>query len=98
MIVTLGEKGCGVFRKGHVAWFPAKQVRAVDTTAAGDCFNAAVAVALAEGRTEQEAVEFAICASGIAVTRAGAQESLPYRREVEAREETLPFRAIAQRF
>lgn len=98
VIVTLGEKGCGVFRKGHAAWFPAKQVRAVDTTAAGDCFNAALAVALAEGRTEQEAVEFAICASSIAVTRAGAQESLPSRREVEAREETLPFRAMAQRF
>lgn len=83
VIVTLGEKGCGVFKKGHAEWFSAKQVRAVDTTAAGDCFNAALAVALSEGRTEREAVEFAVCASGIAVTRAGAQESLPLRGEVQ---------------
>ena len=83
VIVTLGEKGCGVFKKGHTDWFAAKQVQALDTTAAGGCFNGALAVALSEGRTEREAVEFAISASAIAVTRRGAQESLPLRGEVE---------------
>lgn len=83
IIVTLGDKGCGVFKKGHTTYYPAKPVKAVDTTAAGDCFNGAFAVALSEGMTEPEAVEFAICASAIAVTRNGAQESLPLRSEVE---------------
>ncbi len=84
IIVTMGDKGCGVFKKGYTAYYPAKSVKAVDTTAAGDCFNGAFAAALAEGMAEADAVEFAICASAIAVTRCGAQESLPLRSEVTA--------------
>lgn len=83
ILVTLGDKGCGVFEKGNSAYYPAKPVKAVDTTAAGDCFNGAFAVALSEGMTEPEAVKFAICASALAVTRSGAQESIPLRSEVE---------------
>ncbi|MCL5039677.1 MAG: ribokinase [Firmicutes bacterium] len=64
--------------------FPAFPVKAVDTTAAGDAFNAALAVALAEGRSLPEAVAFANAAGALATTIPGAQPSLPHRQEVEA--------------
>lgn len=89
IIVTLGDKGCGIFKKGYTAYYPAKKVKAVDTTAAGDCFNGAFATALSEGKTEAEAIQFAVCASAIAVTRNGAQQSLPFRDEVETMSGTL---------
>jgi ribokinase len=57
----------------------------VDTTAAGDVFNGALAVALSEGKTLEAAVEFACEASAISVTRLGAQSSIPYRNEVITR-------------
>jgi len=63
--------------------FPAFSVPALDTTAAGDAFNAALAVYLGEGKTLEEAVFFANAAGALAATRVGAQPSLPYRREVE---------------
>ena len=56
--------------------------KAVDTTAAGDTFNAAFAVALAEGWTMDEAIVFANAAAGLSVTRKGAQTSIPCRSEV----------------
>ncbi|MDD6615799.1 MAG: PfkB family carbohydrate kinase, partial [Lachnospiraceae bacterium] len=69
---------------------PAYKVRAVDTTAAGDSFTAALAVMLAQGKTIREAAEFANCVSAIVVTREGAQSSIPtldevmeYRSEIE---------------
>lgn len=58
------------------------KVKAVDTTAAGDTFNGALAVALLEGKSLREAVLFAHKASSIAVTRIGAQSSIPLRAEV----------------
>jgi ribokinase len=58
-------------------------VEAVDTTAAGDTFNAALAVALAEDRAMAEAIRFANAAAAISVTRMGAQASAPARGEVE---------------
>ena len=59
-------------------------VAAVDTTAAGDCFNGALAVAIAEGHNLSDAVAFACKAASILVTRLGAQASLPHRSEVDA--------------
>jgi ribokinase len=59
-------------------------VRAVDATGAGDVFNGALAVALAEGRTMIEAVRFGTAAAAISVTRPGAQPSAPRRREIQA--------------
>ena len=56
--------------------------KAVDTTAAGDVFNGALAVALSEGKEMEEAVVFANKASAISVTRMGAQASAPYRNEI----------------
>ena len=63
---------------------PAYKVDAVDTTAAGDVFNGALAVYLSEGRNLLDAVRFASAASAIAVTRRGAQSSVPMRNEVDA--------------
>jgi ribokinase len=62
---------------------PGFRVRAVDATAAGDIFNGALAVALAEGRGLAEAVRFANAAAALSVTRSGAQPSAPTRSEIE---------------
>ena len=66
---------------GEVSAF---RVEAVDTVAAGDAFGGALAVALAEGAGLREAVRFGAAAGALAVTRPGAQEAMPSRREVEA--------------
>ncbi len=79
VVITLGSKGCYAAGKIH----PCVKVRAVDTVAAGDTFNGAFVVALAEGKSVDEAVAFAQKASAIAVTRPGAQASVPFRREVK---------------
>ena len=77
VIITLGSKGCYAAGKIH----PCVKVKAVDTVAAGDTFNGAFVVALAEGKEVDEAVAFAQKASAISVTRVGAQPSIPLRRE-----------------
>lgn len=61
---------------------PSPDLRAVDTTAAGDCFNGAFAVALIEGRTPAEAARFACTAAALSITRTGAQTGMPYRSDV----------------
>jgi len=81
-IITLGEAGAWVDTgetQYHVA---ADRVTAVDTTGAGDCFNGVFAAALAEGFVLAEAVRLAIKGAGIAVTRNGAQASMPARHEI----------------
>ena len=83
VIITLGAKGALVFDGEHCEVVPAYKIQAVDTTAAGDVFNGALVVALSEGRTLPEAVRFACKASAISVTRSGAQNSVPYRTEVD---------------
>ncbi|MFT4005832.1 MAG: ribokinase [Lacrimispora sp.] len=83
VVVTLGDKGAMAAGTGGEQFYPARKVKAVDTTAAGDCFNGALATALAEGQKEAAAIRFANQASSIAVTRKGAQESLPQRDELE---------------
>jgi ribokinase len=67
-----------------IAHVPAFPVHAIDTVAAGDCFNGAFAVALLEGLDPQSAARFATAAAAISVTRAGAQASMPARAEVDA--------------
>lgn len=84
VLVTLGEKGVYFAAEGEEKSYPARKVKAVDTTAAGDCFNGAFVTALAEGKTVSNAIAFANLASSIAVTRNGAQSSLPQREEVDA--------------
>ena len=83
VIITLGSKGALIYCDSMVDMVPAIKVVAVDTTAAGDIFNGALTVALAEGRDLREAVRFACKASAISVTRVGAQSSAPYRNEVD---------------
>lgn len=82
VIVTLGEKGAMLVNKQEKVMFAAGKVQGVDTTAAGDCFNGAFAVGLAEGLEPGEAIKFANRAAAVAVTRRGAVESLPWRDEV----------------
>jgi ribokinase len=83
VIVTLGSRGCDVLADGQVQHVPSFPVEAVDTTGAGDCFNAALAVALARGLRMVEAVQYANAAAALAVTRFGAQTSMPMDEEVQ---------------
>ncbi|MDR2497678.1 MAG: ribokinase [Tannerellaceae bacterium] len=83
VILTLGAKGALVYDGHRAEMIAAPKVVAVDTTAAGDVFNGALAVALAESRTIPDAVRFACKAAAISVTRQGAQSSVPYRTEVD---------------
>ncbi|HEX7974313.1 MAG TPA: ribokinase [Anaerolineales bacterium] len=83
VIVTLGEDGALLVDSSQEIRAPACRVKAVDTTAAGDAFVGALAVALADGRSVPEAAAWANAAAAVSVTRAGAQPSLPRRDEVE---------------
>jgi ribokinase len=84
VIVTLGSKGALLVAGSQCQLVPAFPVEAVDTTAAGDCFNGALAVAIAEGSDLISSITFANKAASISVTRMGAQASAPYRDEVES--------------
>jgi ribokinase len=84
VVITLGSEGALVAREEGTQRVPAFPVEVVDTTAAGDAFVAGLAVALLRGSPLPEAVRFANAAGAIAVTRAGAQPSLPRASEVEA--------------
>jgi ribokinase len=83
VVVTLGKEGSCWVQKDCVQAFPSFPVAAVDSTAAGDAFNGALACALAEKRPMREAIRFASAAGAMAVTRKGAQDSLPTRDEIE---------------
>jgi ribokinase len=82
VIITLGAKGAYVRTKEISQIVEGVKVTAIDTTAAGDVFNGALTVAIAEGSELLTAVKFACKASAISVTREGAQSSAPYRTEV----------------
>jgi ribokinase len=84
VVVKLGDRGCVYCGADRTFVAPPFPVRAVDSTAAGDTFNAALAVALVEGMPIEQALRFASAAAAISVTRAGAQTSAPARAEVEA--------------
>lgn len=82
VILTLGAKGAFYKSAEQQALVPAQKVKAVDTTAAGDVFNGALTVALAEGKDWLPAIEFASQAAAISVTRMGAQASAPHRSDL----------------
>jgi ribokinase len=84
VIVKLGAQGCVIANRHFCDHVPGFVVDPVDTTAAGDTFNAAFAVALAESMPVHVAARFAHAAAAISVTRFGAQSSIPTRAEVEA--------------
>ena len=83
ILVTLGEEGASLYSNKTNITVPAYKVDAIDTVAAGDCFNGAFVTALSKGESEEEAIRFANMASAIAVTRRGAQTSIPTLKEVE---------------
>lgn len=82
VIITLGSKGCLIREEGVSYRIDAFKVEPVDTTAAGDTFNGALYVGLSEGMDLKQAAVMASKASSIAVTRMGAQSSIPYREEL----------------
>lgn len=84
VVLTLGERGAWWATPDGSGLIPTAQVKAVDTTAAGDAFNGGLAVALARGMDLPEAIRFANHVGALAVTRLGAQPSLPTLAEVEA--------------
>jgi ribokinase len=83
-IITLGENGCVLARRGEVRHFPAFSVTAIDSTAAGDAFNGVLAASLLEGWPLERAIVRATAAGALCVTKRGAQESLPTRQELDA--------------
>lgn len=82
VIITMGSNGAVVFQDGIFTHIPTTAVKAIDTTAAGDVFNGALAVALSQGKMVHEAAAFACKAASISVTRLGAQTSAPYGHEL----------------
>lgn len=83
VIITLGSRGVWVSANGKGRRVPGFKVKAIDTIAAGDTFNGALVTALLEGRAMDEAIRFAHAAAAIAVTRKGAQPSVPWRKEID---------------
>lgn len=82
VIITLGERGAYWSDGKNSGFESAPKVKAIDTTAAGDCFNGAFVVALAENKSISEAVAFACRTASVSVTRLGAQASMPYKNEL----------------
>jgi ribokinase len=84
VVITMGSLGALIYTNEEFSVVAARKVETVDTTAAGDVFNGALAVAVSEGKDLAEAVDFACEAAAISVTRLGAQSSIPYRTELIA--------------
>lgn len=83
VIITLGSRGVWLSENGSGKRVPGFKVKAVDTIAAGDTFNGALVTALLEDKSMEDAVRFAHAAAAIAVTRKGAQPSVPWRQEID---------------
>jgi ribokinase len=83
LLCKVGARGCYLLTEGAFQHYPGYPVEAVDTTAAGDAFNAGLAVALSEGKPLSEAIPYANDVAALSVTRPGAQTSMPTRTEVE---------------
>lgn len=83
VVITLGARGCLVAMRDGMCRLPAFRVEVCDTVGAGDAFNGALAVAVAEKRTLVEAARWAGAAAVLAVTGHGAQPSLPFRDAID---------------
>ena len=82
VIVTMGSKGSMVYHEGQATFVPSRKVNAVDTTAAGDTYCGGLCVALSEGKDIIAAAEFATASSALTVQKRGAQDSIPYRKDI----------------
>jgi ribokinase len=83
VIITLGKRGAYWSSVNGYGYVEAPSRKAIDTTAAGDCFNGALAVALSENKSLEEATRFACKAASLSVTKVGAQASMPTLQELE---------------
>ena len=83
-VAKLGEGGAFYVGRDESGFVPAFRVNAIDSVAAGDAFAAGMGIALAEGKSLPDAVRFGSAAGALAVTKSGAQEAMPFRREVDA--------------
>ena len=83
VIITLGSRGVWASVNSEGRRVPGFKVKAIDTIAAGDTFNGALVTALLEGKAMDDAIRFAHAAAAIAVTRKGAQPSVPWRKEID---------------
>lgn len=83
VVISMGENGIFYFNGQSEIHIPALHVEAVDTTAAGDTFTGALVSRLATGKSMEDSLKFAVVASGLAVTRKGAQSSIPCLHNVE---------------
>ena len=85
ILITLGEKGCYFKNNDEEFLMPAFKLNkpVVDTTGAGDAFNGALSVALSQNKTYKQSIEFANLVAGISVTREGAANSMPTKKEIE---------------
>ena len=81
--ITMGAKGVVLAQENTIKFIPSPQVKAIDTTAAGDCFNGALSVGIASGLSLEEGIKRACHAASISVTRKGAQDSMPYIEEID---------------
>jgi ribokinase len=87
VITTLGDKGCLIYlgKEDKFIEISAPKVDVVDTVGAGDCFIGVLASRLSQGESIINAVKYAVIAASIAVTRKGAQDSMPFLDEIEER-------------
>ena len=83
VMITLGSRGVWLSAEAESRRIPGFRVQAIDTIAAGDTFNGALVTALLEGKRMDDAIRFAHAAAAIAVTRKGAQPSVPWRKEID---------------
>lgn len=83
LAITLGSGGVLLASKNEYRLIPAIEVEAIDTTGAGDCFNGSLASELAKGNELSQSVEFACRVASMSVTRAGAQDAMPFAHEVK---------------
>ena len=81
--ITMGAKGVLLAQENTIKFIPSPKVKAIDTTAAGDCFNGALSVGIAIGLSLEEGIKRACHAASISVTRKGAQDSMPYIKEID---------------
>jgi len=84
VVITLGDKGCYYLGEEGEIYAQPYKVEAIDSTAAGDTFNGALSIAIAEKKPIRDILSFANAAGAVATTRLGAQTSIPSREEVEA--------------
>ena len=84
VIIKLGAKGCLLLEAGTGTHVPAPLVKAMDSTGAGDIFNAAFVVACSQRASRLDACQFAVHAAALSATRIGCQASVPTRAELDA--------------